>query len=196
MTRLARMLDTVAARSTTTDAYRIAADILNAHGYPTGSGGGTRGGSVADPTALAALAADDTVVADARRFVQVDAELVGVLARWCAAEAKLRPTVVRDATPAGVGNCQACNRPCVGSSESDRLRAGLCNACHQAWLRYQATMHDGMMPADRQTWMRARRLTHWDDSHIEAVAARHKREPEPVGSTVGTGGAFTWRDPK
>lgn len=186
MTRLARTLRTVAAIAEATPAHRVARDVLAAHGYPSGGGTGSRGGSVADPTALTALAGDHSDAARAHALHHATDQLLAALDGYCAAVRRMTPTPVRDQTPAGVGNCQACNVPCVGSSDTDRLRGGLCNRCHQAWHRYQASPIESRLQGDRQAWIRTRQSTEWDDSHIEATAARHRRNPLPTSSAIGT----------
>jgi hypothetical protein len=121
-------------------AVRLAPELA-ARGYPSSTlgDGGARGTTPGSSVERAALNADPT-----RRFVAVDVRLYAqfrTLWMLCnALESTVAAIVVHasdeDPLPAGSGACQCCDRMCRPDAKpGDRLRAGYCPACYEAWRR-------------------------------------------------------------
>jgi hypothetical protein len=127
-------------------------------GFPTSTGGGGSAPQLQDdghPGGLDRIVlSEDPAAHDlstlSRAAGQINdraAELHRVVSVWAsgAANPKAKHSL-------SGGDCHACGRYCSGSA-TDRLRAGLCNACRMAWQRAHAV--DSRL--ERGDWLLARR---------------------------------------
>lgn len=170
----ANVLDTLgehnrrAAASGTCRCLGCRAEILAARGFPSGTlGAGARSSDTTSSTERAiGLAAGETtpLVPPDPSFVGIDEKLARHMRLiWAAVtEAAGLVGVVNshapddDPIPAGTGHCECCEKFCRpdGSKDPDnRLRSGLCPACHQAWLRWRRDKPEAMRP-DFIRWRR------------------------------------------
>lgn len=138
-------------------------------GYPVG-GGGSGGGRSLDaagnpPGLDRFVATTDPAAADQRRLTILTARLyddatnlAAIVTQWAATE----PDTERQSTGA---DCVVCGRYCSGASDSDRLRAGLCDPCRKSWGRWSAANR-----GERGEWVLERRRTlATDESESDAA---------------------------
>ncbi len=76
-----------------------------------------------------------------------------------------------DPIPVGQGECMACGATCRKAHEEDRLRAGFCPTCYQAWSR-------AGRPSQRSDWIKERRA-----SLTDAKGIVHIPQPEPLDTS-------------
>lgn len=76
-----------------------------------------------------------------------------------------------DATPAGTGSCTCCGRFCRPTADKphDRISAGFCPACREAWRRWRRTN-----TGDRQTFVRYRRAALDAESRAAQIKASYR----------------------
>ena len=127
---LARLAETAAglarARGRELEGNREAVQLAAA--YPGRTDDPGRGSGPSRPTERAALSRD---AAAATEYDRATDQLVAALARWLKSADQLLPVDVGDPPPPGAGHCLTCARWVTGST-SDKLRAGLCDACRKA----------------------------------------------------------------
>lgn len=143
------------------------AEILAARGFPSGTlGSGTRSTTVSSSTerAVGLMANEDTALLPPDpQFVGLDDNLAKHLRLiWHAVTTAsgLVGTVNShapddDPVPAGTGHCMCCETFCRPDDRrpDNRLRSGLCPACHQSWLYWRARNPQGQRP-DFVRWRR------------------------------------------
>lgn len=143
---LARELRRAATTLETNGAHAVElVNALAARGYPASTiGDGSRSASDTTSTERAAGANRDTAIRN--EWGSVEQRLTQLIDLAALTAGRLEHTIGyilehasdADWLPAGTGNCECCTnfiRPDHKHPER-RLRAGLCPACHQAWLRY------------------------------------------------------------
>ena len=125
-------------------------------GFPTTSGGASLGGGslndAGKPNGLdryviridpasAALADLDDQMLKAREAIRATVRIISLWSRVAKPGDDSEPP----------DQCVCCERFVVGGD--DRLRAGLCQACHQSWLRWKKTntgsRHDWLIPRQK-----------------------------------------------
>ena len=165
--QLARYLRAVATRleADGTQAVGLAA-LFASRGFPAGTlGDGTGARSATTSTSVerhAGVDGDDGPADPAPHFAEADRRLARTLRLLWKTGLDVEEQITEllahgddvDELPAGSGNCQCCERfvrPGQTGSDSDRLRAGLCPACNQAWLRAGRP--------ERGPWIITRRLS-------------------------------------
>ena len=81
-----------------------------------------------------------------------------------------------DPTPAGLGNCEACDHFCNPKrNPDDRLKAKLCPACHTDWTRKKTTL-------DYNDWLQLRRQL---KGHTEGADGLNNRFQAVYGGNTG-----------
>lgn len=134
-------------------------------GSATGSDG-VRGSGVSRPVEAAVVARGERVVPDPvgeqiRNLFGALAEAAGVLgpaSRWLDYLGAYgdRPGVARESSLQG--DCLACGRAVAGTPQ-DRLKTGFCQACYEAWRRFQVGDRSSDPGEQRRRFVEGRRVS-------------------------------------
>jgi hypothetical protein len=178
------------------------AELLAARGWPSSTlGSGSRSSDTTSSTERAAgvdspsrhprlpqfADLDVTLAAQLRALGQGSDALIGLVATLRSHASD------EDPTPAGTGNCGACERFCRPTADrpDNRLTVGYCPTCSVAWYRWRAK-NPGCQRSDFTTWQR-RKLEGRQAPLPPRQPSRHLAvAEEPQVARVEAAGRWAW----